>query len=465
MDRLVGEMAGLLSDAYFHIGGDEVNGRQWKQSPTIQAFIKQRGLTDKARLQTYFNQRVLLILRKHGKQMMGWDEILHQDLPKDIMVESWQNHESLAVAAQRGYKGLLSFGYYLDHLKSAGEYYVVDPVGGPAATLTAEQKQNILGGEACMWTEFISPETIDSRMWPKSAAVAERLWSASELTDVADMYMRLDVVSHRLTFAGRGMRRTTSPCCGGLLRRRPWRRCGRSPTPWIRRASSTGGVSALHPGDGIESNGRRGAGRQRASANTGGGCARVAANANRRAGGGDSTGTRSMAGQRCAAGAIWPHEFSLARVPAVVPGVGATGHRWTGGDGTLGCAARRRSVGTEASGSTRTHSPCSPGSTNGGGAPSAAVGGGCQPVTKFDGGIEGRKPHGDYRAPSESHFKRLQPQEQFVLVQITHDAAGHIEVNNEKQHGPPQRRISRSEPLRCVAHPHVHQVPGQRVLP
>lgn len=202
IDRLVAEMAGLFPDAYFHIGGDEVNGRQWKQNASIQAFIKQRGLKDEAGLQTYFNQRVLPILKKHGKRMMGWDEILHQDLPKDIMVEAWQNHESLAQAAQRGYKGLLSFGYYLDHLKLAGDYYAVDPVGGPAATLTAEQKKNILGGEACMWTEFISPKTIDSRMWPKSAAVAERLWSPATVTDMADMYRRLDVVTHRLTFAG-----------------------------------------------------------------------------------------------------------------------------------------------------------------------------------------------------------------------------------------------------------------------
>jgi len=153
-------------------------------------------------LQTYFNQRVLPIVRKHGKKMMGWDEILHQDLPKDIMVESWQNHESLAIAARRGYKGLLSFGYYLDHLKSAGAYYSVDPTGGPAKTLTGEQAKNILGGEACMWTEFISAETIDSRMWPKSAAVAERLWSPAAYTDVADMYRRLDIVTHRLDHYG-----------------------------------------------------------------------------------------------------------------------------------------------------------------------------------------------------------------------------------------------------------------------
>ncbi len=202
LDKLIGEMAALFPDAYFHIGGDEVNGRQWKQNAAIQEFIRQKGLKDEAGLQTYFNQRVLQIVQKHGKKMMGWDEILHQNLPKDIMVESWQNHESLAVAAQRGYKGLLSFGYYLDHLKSAGAYYSVDPYGGPAAVLTAEQRKNILGGEACMWTEFISPETIDSRMWPKSAAVAERFWSAESVRDVADMYRRLDVVTHRLTLRG-----------------------------------------------------------------------------------------------------------------------------------------------------------------------------------------------------------------------------------------------------------------------
>jgi len=178
IDRLVGEMAGLFPDAYFHIGGDEVNGRQWKANAGIQAFIREKGLGNEAGLQTYFNQRVLQIVKKHGKRMMGWDEILHKDLPKDIVVESWQNHESLATAAARGYQGLLSFGYYLDHLKLAGEYYAVDPFGGPGAALTAEQRKNVLGGEACMWTEFISPETIDSRMWPKSAAVAERLWSA-----------------------------------------------------------------------------------------------------------------------------------------------------------------------------------------------------------------------------------------------------------------------------------------------
>ncbi|MCC6588214.1 MAG: family 20 glycosylhydrolase [Bryobacterales bacterium] len=202
LDKLIGEMAALFPDEYFHIGGDEVTYKHWKQNPKIQAFIKQHNLKNEPGLQTYFNQRVLPIIRKHGKKMMGWDEILHQDLPKDIMVESWQNHESLVTAAQRGYQGLLSFGYYLDHLKSAGAYYSVDPFTGPAKVLTPEQTKNILGGEACMWTEFISPETIDSRMWPKSAAIAERFWSPATQTDVADMYRRLDAITHRLDFRG-----------------------------------------------------------------------------------------------------------------------------------------------------------------------------------------------------------------------------------------------------------------------
>jgi len=329
IDRLVGEMAGLFPDAYFHIGGDEVNGRQWKQSPTIQAFIQQRGLKDEAGLQTHFNQRVLPILKRHGKQMMGWDEILHQDLPKDIMVESWQNHESLAVAAQRGYKGLLSFGYYLDHLKSAAEYYVVDPVGGPAATLTAEQKQNILGGEACMWTEFISPETIDSRMWPKSAAIAERLWSAAEVNDVADMYRRLDVVSHRLTFAGarhetnyEPMLRRIAPAAPlealrtfadaldptGIEHREVFQRYTQE-TELNRMTDAARGDSAVVRT--LEADVREWlrtptAGREAA-------IRRV---------------LEAMAGQRCETRAVWPHEFAPAGVPALVQGTGATWRRW-----------------------------------------------------------------------------------------------------------------------------------------
>jgi hexosaminidase len=96
---------------------------------------------------------------------------------------------------------LLSAPYYLDHIKPATDFYLADPL--PAGTdLTPEQQALVLGGEACMWSEFVSHETTDSRLWPRLGAVAERLWSPQHVTDVGDMYRRLDVLAGRLDGMG-----------------------------------------------------------------------------------------------------------------------------------------------------------------------------------------------------------------------------------------------------------------------
>ena len=202
VDLLVGEMAALFPDEYFHIGGDEVNGKQWHGNPHIQEFILQHNLKDEHGLQTYFNTRLEAIVRKHGKKMVGWDEILHPDLPKDIMIHSWRDQESLVTAVKQGHPAILSFGYYLDHLDHAGDHYRVDPQGGLAKQLSASDAARILGGEACMWTEFTSTETVDSRTWPKTAAIAERLWSPADVNDTESMYRRLAITSQRLDWTG-----------------------------------------------------------------------------------------------------------------------------------------------------------------------------------------------------------------------------------------------------------------------
>src|SRR6185295_7517307 len=149
-------------------------------------------------LQAYFNQRLQKILTKNHKLMIGWDEILHPELPKTIVIQSWRGQESLATAAKQGYSGLLSFGYYLDLMWPASRHYAVDPLSGPASSLDSEEKKRILGGEACMWGEWISPENLDSRVWPRTAAVAERLWSRQEVQDASAMYGRLGEISWRL---------------------------------------------------------------------------------------------------------------------------------------------------------------------------------------------------------------------------------------------------------------------------
>lgn len=202
LEKFIAEMAKLFPDAYFHIGGDEVDGKQWDANPNIQSFIHSHGMKNNQDLQASFNQRLQKIVAKNHKIMVGWDEILHPDLPKTIIVQSWRGQKSLAEAAKQGYSGLLSFGYYLDLMWPAARHYAVDPMADEAATLTPEEKSRILGGESCQWAEWVTPENIDSHIWPRNAAIAERLWSPQNVTDVASMYTRMNAVSLDLEFLG-----------------------------------------------------------------------------------------------------------------------------------------------------------------------------------------------------------------------------------------------------------------------
>jgi hexosaminidase len=320
-DRFFAEMAGLFPDPYVHIGGDEVSGKtHWNSNPRIQQFMRDRGLQGNHALQSHFNLRLQAILARHRRTIVGWDEILNDSLRRPAVIQSWRGQESLFEAVHRGFEGILSAGWYLDHKLPAADLYRVEPTrlaqaapivpdsarwkswslrvragegvidarltlfgpperttgalevmgtaraiesatssgdslrlafrsdGGSAALagvqrgdsllgtvgmfgftlpfagtrtggsdmpgtvvptfktvppLTAESERRILGGEAAMWSEVVSAGTIDSRIWPRAAAVAEKLWTpAAATTDVEDMYRRLDHVSAVLTARG-----------------------------------------------------------------------------------------------------------------------------------------------------------------------------------------------------------------------------------------------------------------------
>ncbi len=201
LDTFIAEMAAIFPDHFLHIGGDENNGVEWKANPRIQAFMREHNLRDTAALQNYFNQRLLKILEKHGKHMIGWDEILTPDLPKDVVVQSWRGFDSLAAGAKNGYSSILSAGYYLNLMSTAAAHYMVDPLP-QANSLSPEEQARILGGEACMWNEQTTSRDIDSRIWPRAAAIAERFWSPRDVDNVDDMYRRLAVESLRLETLG-----------------------------------------------------------------------------------------------------------------------------------------------------------------------------------------------------------------------------------------------------------------------
>ena len=202
INQFLGEMSTLFPDKYFHVGGDECNGKEWDANPRIQDFMRAHGMHTNAALQSYFTARVQKLIAGHQKIMVGWDEVLQPGTPKNVVIQSWRGQASLAVAARQGNRGLLSHGYYLNYRLSAAEYYLADPLGGDAAALTPEQKTRILGGEVAMWTEFANRENIDNSIWPVTAVIAERLWSSQQVRDVDSMYRRLAVVSRRLVYDG-----------------------------------------------------------------------------------------------------------------------------------------------------------------------------------------------------------------------------------------------------------------------
>ncbi|WP_406684654.1 family 20 glycosylhydrolase [Seonamhaeicola sp. MEBiC1930] len=206
LKNLFTEIAPLFPDDYFHIGGDENEGKHWNENETIQAFKIEHGLETNHDLQTYFNIRLEKILNKLGKKLMGWDEILTPSTPTTSVIHSWRGeHEgleqsTLIEAAQKGYQAVLSAGYYIDRMLPIEHHYTVDPIAD--AVLSKEERKRILGAEATMWSELVTPTTIDSRIWPRTAAIAERFWSPKDIKDVGFMKKRLKKVSFNLEELG-----------------------------------------------------------------------------------------------------------------------------------------------------------------------------------------------------------------------------------------------------------------------
>jgi hexosaminidase len=228
LDRLFAEMAALFPDRYFHVGGDEVSGADWAANPQVQDFMKENGLKTKGELESYFFGRVRKSVRGHGKTVIGWEEVGRTAIPEDVVVQTWRSSKAIAKVTGKGNRVIVSGGYYFP-----GEnYYRVDPLDpaahgrtreqvaeakakGLSEFLTAEesvidpslklspaQQGLVLGGEGCLWTEIVTEEMLDGRLWPAAGIVAERFWSPASLRDTAEMYRRLIIVQDGLRFVG-----------------------------------------------------------------------------------------------------------------------------------------------------------------------------------------------------------------------------------------------------------------------
>jgi hexosaminidase len=208
LSEIFDEVCPLFSGKYFHIGGDENEGKDWDSNPKIQEFKKKNKLATNHELQTYFTMQLIPMLKKHNKELMGWEEIMTKNMSKDAIIHSWKgpnegvpSSQSLVNAVKNGYKTVLSNGYYVDLMQGVESHYLNDPMP-KNSNLSTDEKARILGGEATMWSELASPMTLDSRIWPRTAAIAERLWSNENITDLGSLRKRMKTVSFRLEELG-----------------------------------------------------------------------------------------------------------------------------------------------------------------------------------------------------------------------------------------------------------------------
>jgi hexosaminidase len=194
LDAFIGEMSSLFPSPFFHIGADENNGVAWKQDSAIVAFMRKNNIANTHELQAYFVDRVQKLVTKHGKKMIGWDELFSKNLSKDVTVQVWQPMSPPTLVQQivsQGNPVILSKGLYLDQFMPAYIHYNLEL-----------PKEEILGGEAAQWTEVADAENIETRIWPRAAAIAEKFWSPNKVTDPMDLYRRLFVTSGHLSESG-----------------------------------------------------------------------------------------------------------------------------------------------------------------------------------------------------------------------------------------------------------------------
>jgi len=213
------EMMSLFPDRFIHLGGDEVDPEQWQSNAAIRRYMEQNGHEGPHDLLVDFHNRLHEFLREHGRESIGWDPLTGPKLDSRLVIQAVRGQQWVMQAIGSGHRAIASSEYYLDAMLPASYHYLKDPLDGEVADTTDEQRSLVLGAEASMWTEFATADNIDSRTWPRAAAVAERLWSPREVRDVADLYRRLPAVSRRLEVTGithnSGPREMRSHLAGG----------------------------------------------------------------------------------------------------------------------------------------------------------------------------------------------------------------------------------------------------------
>ena len=193
--NVLDEVVDLFPGDTIHTGGDEAPKTRWRNCPDCQKVVRESGITKINQLQTILTNRISHFLNARGRTLIGWNEMLAEDLDPDAVVQYWVGKEkTLLQHIRSGRKAILSnfAAYYLDHSYAHSpldKVYQYEPVFD---RLEPEYHKNILGIETPLWTEFIpSRQRLDWQVFPRLIAVAETAWLEPHKKDLTSFHHRL----------------------------------------------------------------------------------------------------------------------------------------------------------------------------------------------------------------------------------------------------------------------------------
>jgi hexosaminidase len=216
--RFYQEISQLFPDEMIHVGGDEVSLDCWKNSTSIQSWMKQHGMHNETQLFDYFETKLLDSVVGLGRTKIVWQEVFNLGLTlatKDTIVDVWKGYDTVTIqeATRAGYQVIVSGCWYLDHLGDDwNAFYKCIPRN---FTGTPQQKSLVIGGHASMWGERVDSTNFMQRVWPRASAAAERLWNSNQ-TAAAEETFQTRLAIFRCHMVARGI--PASPVLPGMCK-------------------------------------------------------------------------------------------------------------------------------------------------------------------------------------------------------------------------------------------------------
>ncbi len=194
LQKVLDEVLVLFPSEYIHIGGDEAPKTRWKACPKCQKTMSENHLKDEHALQSYFIGKMDQYLTSKGRKLIGWDEILEGGLSPNAAVMSWRGDNGGIAAAKQGHYVVMTptefcyFDYYQSSHPSEplaiGGFLPLEKVyefNPYPAALSNEERSYVLGGQANVWTEYMSDfSEVEYMVYPRALAMSQVLWCSKK---------------------------------------------------------------------------------------------------------------------------------------------------------------------------------------------------------------------------------------------------------------------------------------------